>query len=69
MRRLRQAILSLPKLQRDIFVACRVHGLSYDEIASHAGLSRREVERQLAKAICTVARRMNEKPRWWRHLF
>ena len=62
--RLTEAISRLPRRQRDIFVAHRVHGLACDEIARRAGLSPAEVERQLVKALRSINRHMSGRRRW-----
>jgi RNA polymerase sigma-70 factor (ECF subfamily) len=63
-------MLNLPKLQREIFAAHRVHDLSYEEIGRRTGLSVRQVERHMAKAIYKIALQMEGYPlRWWQRLF
>ncbi len=51
LRRMEEAMRKLPRLQLDIFLAHRLDDLSYDEIARRSGLTVRQVERQLARAI------------------
>ena len=41
---------------REIFLAKRLDGMSYSEIASRTGLSVRQVERHMAKALATIDR-------------
>jgi RNA polymerase sigma-70 factor (ECF subfamily) len=66
LRRLENAVANLPWLQRQVFLARRVDGLSYAEIAYLTGLSERYIERQMAKAIHKLAKQMDgEKLRWW----
>ncbi len=70
LRRLEEAVLNLPKRQRDIFLAHRVHDLSYGEIGTRTGLSVRQVERHLAQAIYKIARQMDGEPlSWWERWF
>ena len=57
--RLEAAILRLSPRTRDIFVAHRVHGMSYAEIAERTGLSRKRVEKHMAKAIVQIGRMMD----------
>lgn len=57
--RVEAAILRLKPRTRDIFVAHRVHGLSYAEIAERTGLSEKGVEKQMAKAIAQIGRSMS----------
>lgn len=58
LRRLEEAVASLPRRQREVFLAYRVDGLSYADIASRTGLSVRQVERQMARAITKLSRQM-----------
>jgi len=69
-RRLEQALAGLPRLQREIFLAHRLDGLSYDQIALRTGLSVRRVERPLARALCVIDRQLSGGGlRWWKRLF
>ena len=70
LRRLEDAILSLPGRQRDIFLAHRVHGMSCGDIADRTGLTVRQVERHLARAICKLAKQMDGRQlNWWERRF
>jgi RNA polymerase sigma-70 factor (ECF subfamily) len=70
LRRLEQAVQKLPKLQRDIFLAHRLHDLSYEEIGRRTGLSVHRVERHMASAIYKIARQLDREPlSWWQRLF
>jgi len=70
LRRLEHAVRNLPKLQREVFLAHRLGGLSYGEIAYLTGLSVRYVEQQMAKAIYKLAKQMDgQKLRWWERWF
>ncbi len=70
LRRMEVAIMNMPKRQRDIFIAHRVHGMSYAEIGRRTGLTPRQVERQIAKAIYKLAKQMDgEKLSWWERRF
>ena len=68
--RLEQAVGRLPLMTREIFLARRVDGLSYAEIAELTGLSERQVERQMARAIARLVRLVDDEPlrRWERLL-
>jgi RNA polymerase sigma-70 factor (ECF subfamily) len=69
LQRMEQAILTLPRRTRDIFIAHRVHDLSYDEIAARTGLSVRQVQRHMAKAILGIDHALEGPPRrWWERL-
>lgn len=68
--RLEQAVGKLPRLQREIFLACRLDAMSYDEIARRTRLTPQEVERHIAKAVCKIARqRDGQSLRWWQRVF
>jgi RNA polymerase sigma-70 factor (ECF subfamily) len=70
LRRMEAAMMNIPKLQRDIFLAHRVHNMSYAEIAGRTGLSVRQVQRHMAKAISKLARQMDGcKLSWWERWF
>ncbi|MDF7775693.1 sigma factor-like helix-turn-helix DNA-binding protein [Sphingomonas sp. AOB5] len=67
LKRLARAVRKLPRLQREIFLAARLDDMDYVEIAERTGLSVREVERHIAKALVSIVRRMDRQPgRWWR---
>lgn len=66
-KRMERAVRMLPRLQREIFLAARLDDMSYVEIAERTGLPVREVEREIAKALASIARHMDRQPRrWWR---
>ena len=66
-KRMERAVRKLPRLQREIFLAARLDDMSYVEIAERTGLTVREVEREIARALVSIARRMDRRPRrWWR---
>lgn len=56
---LKQVILGLPELYRDIFILNRFHGLSYQEIAAERGLSVKAIEYRMSRALalCEAALR------------
>jgi len=56
LRRLERAIASLRPRTRAVFLAQRIEGLSYREIAERTGLSVKGVEKQMAKAIAKIDR-------------
>lgn len=56
LRRLEAAMLKLRPKTREIFVAHRIDGLSYAEIAEQTGLSVKGVEKQMSKAIFQLDR-------------
>lgn len=58
LRRLEQALTMLPPKTREIFLAHRLDGLTYIEIAARTGLSVKGVEKQMSKAIHRLRRTM-----------
>lgn len=56
LRRLEAAMLRLRPRTREIFLAHRLDGLSYAEIAERTGLSVKGVEKQMSKAIAMIDR-------------
>ena len=56
LRRLEDAMSKLKPRTRAIFLAHRIHGFSYAEIAERTGLSVKGVEKQMGKAIAKIDR-------------
>ncbi|KRA84109.1 RNA polymerase sigma factor [Altererythrobacter sp. Root672] len=54
--RVEAAVMKLRPKTREIFLAHRIEGLSYAEIALRTGLSVKGVEKQMSKAICAIDR-------------
>ena len=54
--RLEKAVGKLKPKTRDIFLAHRIHGFTYAEIAVRTGLTVKGVEKQMAKAIAKIDR-------------
>lgn len=59
LRRLEHAMSKLKPKTREIFLAHRVHGFTYAEIAERTGLSLKGVEKQMSKAIAKIDRLLN----------
>lgn len=59
LRRLEAAVLKLKPRTREIFLARRVKGLSYEEISELTGLSANAIEKHMAKAIAKLSRLMD----------
>jgi len=67
--RMEAALLTLPRLAREVFLAHRIDDLSYAEISDITGLSVRRVEREIANAIYGFHCALQGRPlrrRWWR---
>jgi RNA polymerase sigma-70 factor (ECF subfamily) len=70
LRRLDEAMLSMPKLQREIFLAHRLDDMSYRKIARRTGLTMRQVERRISRAIYKLDRQLHgRKLSWWERWF
>ena len=66
LRRMEEAMLNIPKLQREIFMAHRLDDMSYEEIARRTGLTVGQVERHLARAIYKLSKQLDgRKLSWW----
>jgi RNA polymerase sigma factor (sigma-70 family) len=56
LRRLEHAVEKMKPRRREIFLAHRLHGFTYAEIAERTGLSVKGVEKQMSKAIAKIDR-------------
>lgn len=64
--RLERAMSKLPPTTRNIFLAHRLDGLSYQQIAERTGLSVGDVERHMSKALHRLCIELDSEPlRWW----
>lgn len=59
--RLGRAMLELPKETREIFMAHRLEGLTYNEIAERAGLTVKQVEWAIARSMVELDRALGER--------
>ena len=59
LRRLEAAMMRLRPRTREIFMAHRIDGLTYAEIAERAGISVKGVEKQMSKALVQLDRMLN----------
>lgn len=62
LRRVEQAVKAMRPRTRAIFIAHRVEGMSYAEIARSCGISVKGVEKQMSRAIAILAREMDRQP-------
>lgn len=70
LRRLEEAMLNIPKLQREIFMANRLDDMSYGEIARRTGLTVRQVEHHMARALYKLDKQLQgRKLSWWERRF
>ncbi len=72
--RIEAALLTLPRKRRAIFLAVRLDGMSYAELATQTGLSVRQVEREVACAIAHIDRCLEQRETsrtrpWWQRWF
>ncbi|WP_448659194.1 RNA polymerase sigma factor [Sphingomonas sp. CJ99] len=59
LRQVEQAVAAMPPRTRSIFIARRVHGMSYAEIAGAGGMSIKAVEKQMGRALQILSREMD----------
>jgi len=57
---LKQIVLELPPIYRDVFVLNRFTGLTYEEIASHVGISVKAVEWRMSRALAMILARTGD---------
>lgn len=70
MRRFEQAVANLPRMQRYIFLAKCRDGQTYAVIAARTRMTRKGVQKQLARALGNIRRQMDgERLRWWQRWF
>jgi DNA-directed RNA polymerase specialized sigma24 family protein len=70
LRRMEEAMLNIPKRQREIFLAHRLDDMSYEEIARRTGLTRRQVERHMARALYKLDKQLDgRRLSWWERRF
>jgi RNA polymerase sigma factor (sigma-70 family) len=60
LRRIEEAVDRLKPLTRQIFLACRLDGYSYAQVAEQTGLSVRGVEKQMHRAIKQLGRHLRQ---------
>jgi RNA polymerase sigma-70 factor (ECF subfamily) len=69
-RRIEAAIARLPRRQREIFLAHRLHGMTYVEISHRTGLTVQQVERHISRALYKLMKQMEGRTlNWWESWF
>ena len=66
--KLEEAVRSLRRVDREVFLAHRLDAMGYEEIARRTGLSTHQVERAMARALRGIDRYLCDEPRhryWW----
>ena len=64
--KLERAVKSLRRRDREIFLAHRLDDMSYGEIAERTGLTVKQVERAMSRALSGIIRHMHRpERRWW----
>ena len=65
--RMEAALLRLPRLTREVFLANRLDHLTYAEIASRTGLTVPQVRRHMTRALLALEKAVRREARpWWR---
>ncbi|WP_166675166.1 sigma-70 region 4 domain-containing protein [Novosphingobium sp. PhB55] len=58
--RIEAAVASLPPLEREVFLAARLDGMDYREIARRTGRSVHDIERRMSRAIRVISKALEE---------
>ncbi|MFN3727558.1 MAG: sigma factor-like helix-turn-helix DNA-binding protein [Allosphingosinicella sp.] len=70
LRHLEEALLNMPRIQREIFLAIRLDHMSYEEVGRRTGLTVKRVERHFARSLYKLMKQMDgERLSWWERLF
>lgn len=70
LKRVQDALLNMPRIQREIFLAIRLDDMSYEEIGLRNGLTVKQVERHFARSLYKLAKQMDgEQLSWWERRF
>jgi RNA polymerase sigma-70 factor (ECF subfamily) len=65
--RMEAALLRLPRLTREVFLANRLDHLTYAEIASRTGLTVPQVRRHMTRALLALEQAIRRETRpWWK---
>ena len=69
-RRIEEALLNMPRIQREIFLSCRLTDMTYEEIGRRTGLTVKQVERHFARSLSKLCKQMRgERLSWWERRF
>ncbi len=69
-RQMEEALLKMPRIQRETFLAVRLDDMSYEEIGRRTSLTVKQVERHFARSLSKFVRQMNGyQLRWWERWF
>jgi RNA polymerase sigma-70 factor (ECF subfamily) len=60
LRRLEAALLKLPRMEREIFLAVRLDHMDYRKIARRTRLSVKQVEKKMGRAVYLLSRALDE---------
>lgn len=69
--RLEIGLQRMPEQRRAIFLAVRLDGASYAELAERIGVTVQQIEREVAAALVELDRAVHDDPSdcWWRRWF
>lgn len=69
-RQMEEALLNMPRIQREIFLAVRLDDMSYEEIGRRTGLTVKQVEHHFARSLSKFVRQMKSyQLSWWERWF
>lgn len=54
-----QALSTLPRCSREVYLLNRVDGMSYSQIARHRGVTSKTIEKQMSRALQDLRKKLN----------